>query len=167
MKIHQIEGGRGVKLHVREWGTPGGRPILLIHGWSQNHLCWAKQYESPLAEEFRVIALDLRGHGMSEGPLEPALYTDGDNWADDIAAVIGGLMLDGVTLVGWSYGGFVICDFVRKYGQERIAGINLVDAAVMLGERAFGTVIGPGFLDHARGVRGGRADRDRSDSRVS
>ena len=51
-------------------------------------------------------------------------------------------------LVGWSYGAFVICDYVRAYGQDRIAAINFVEGAVKLGEAAFGTLIGPGFLDH-------------------
>jgi pimeloyl-ACP methyl ester carboxylesterase len=45
-----VKGGDGLNLHVREWGRRTGMPILLIHGWSQNHLCWTKQYESgPLA----------------------------------------------------------------------------------------------------------------------
>ncbi len=51
-------------------------------------------------------------------------------------------------LVGWSYGPFVICDYVRAHGQDRIAAINFVEGAVKLGEAAFGTLIGPGFLDH-------------------
>ena len=51
-------------------------------------------------------------------------------------------------LVGWSYGAFVICDYVRAYGQDRIAAIDFVEGAVKLGEAAFGTLIGPGFLDH-------------------
>ena len=76
-QIHTVTGGGGVQLHVREWGDPEGPPILLIHGWSQNHLCWAKQYESALRDEFRIVAYDLRGHGMSDAPLEPEHYTDG------------------------------------------------------------------------------------------
>ena len=51
-------------------------------------------------------------------------------------------------LVGWSYGAFVICDYVRTYGQDRIAAVNFVEGAVKMGEAAFGTLIGPGFLDH-------------------
>ena len=68
MKLHSVIGGGGVKLHVREWGESSAPAILLIHGWSQNHLCWRKQYESELAEEFRLVAFDLRGHGMSDAP---------------------------------------------------------------------------------------------------
>ena len=152
MKIHTVKGGGGVNLHVREWGKLTGVPILLIHGWSQNHLCWAKQYESELQNEFRTVALDLRGHGMSDAPLQSEQYTDGDKWADDIAAVIDELALDRPTLVGWSYGGFIISDYVRKYGQGKIAGINFVGAAVVLGAKAFGPLIGPGFLENAPGA---------------
>ena len=116
MEIHTVTGGGGLRLHVREWGKPDGPPILFIHGWSQNHLCWAKQYESALADEFRLVAYDLRGHGMSEAPLEPEHYTDGKLWADDVAAIIDQLRLDRPVLVGWSYGAFVICDYVRAHG---------------------------------------------------
>jgi non-heme chloroperoxidase len=51
-------------------------------------------------------------------------------------------------LVGWSYGGFVICDYLRAHGQDRIGAIDLVGGVVTLGQAAFGTLIGPGFLDH-------------------
>ena len=148
MQIHTVTGGGGVRLHVREWGNADGPPILFIHGWSQNHLCWDKQYESALRDEFRLVAFDLRGHGMSEAPPGPESYTDGGLWADDLAAVIDGLGLEHVVLAGWSYGAFVICDYLRAYGQGRVAAVNFVEGAVKLGEAAFGTLIGPGFLDH-------------------
>ena len=148
MKTYTVRGGGGLRLHVREWGKANGPPILLIHGWSQNHLSWAKQYESSLADEFRLVAFDLRGHGMSEAPLEPEHYTAGELWADDVAAIIDELRLDQPVLVGWSYGAFVISDYVRAHGQDRVTAINFVEGAVRLGEASFGTLIGPGFLDH-------------------
>ena len=152
MKVHTVRGGGGLKLHVREWGKSDAPSILFIHGWSQSHLCWVKQYESALADEFRLVAFDLRGHGMSEAPLEPEHYTDGMRWADDVAAILDELRLERPVLVGWSYGAFVVADYVRAYGQERIAAINLVEGTVKLGEAAFGTLIGPGFLDHFAGA---------------
>jgi pimeloyl-ACP methyl ester carboxylesterase len=146
--IHEVQGGGGLRLHVREWGRVDGPPVLFIHGLSQSHLCWARQYQSALADEFRLVAYDLRGHGMSQAPLEPGHYSDAKLWADDVAAIIDQLGLDRPVLVGWSYGGFVICDYLRAHGQDRIAAIDFVAGGVKLGQAAFGTLIGPGFLDH-------------------
>ena len=73
-------------------------------------------------------------------------------WADDIAAIIDHLGLEQPVLVGWSYAGFIICDYIRAYGQDAIAGINFVGAAVTLDRAAFGTLIGPGFLDYVPGA---------------
>jgi non-heme chloroperoxidase len=152
MKTHTVAGGGGLQLHVREWGPADRPPILFIHGWSQNHLCWDKQYQSALRDEFRLVAYDLRGHGMSQAPLEREHYTDAKLWADDLAAIIDQLGLARPVLVGWSYGAFVICDYVREYGQDRIAAIDFVEGAVKLGQAAFGTLIGPGFLGHFAGA---------------
>lgn len=152
METHTVVGGGGLRLHVREWGRADGPPILFIHGWSQSHMCWQRQYNSELADEFRLVAYDLRGHGMSEMPGEPEQYTHGPLWADDIAAIIAQLGLDRPVLVGWSYGPFVIADYIRAHGQERIAALNYVGGAVKLGAAAFGSLIGPGFLDHFRGA---------------
>ncbi|HTP23391.1 MAG TPA: alpha/beta hydrolase [Solirubrobacteraceae bacterium] len=152
MKTYTVPGGGGLRLHVREWGNPDGPPIVFIHGWSQSHLCWHKQVSSPLRDEFRLVAFDLRGHGMSEAPLQSQHYTHAGLWAYDLAAVIDELRLKRPTLVGWSYGAFVVCDYVRAYGQDEISGINLVAGAVKLGAASFGTLIGPGFLDHFAGA---------------
>jgi non-heme chloroperoxidase len=147
-KIHTVQGGGGLRLHVREWGKADGPPILFIHGFSQSHLCWAKQYQSTLADQFRLVAYDLRGHGMSEAPLEPEHYSDGELWADDVVAIVEQLRLDRPVLVGWSYGGFIICDYLRAHGQDRIGAVDFVAGATKLGQAAFGTLIGPGFLNH-------------------
>jgi non-heme chloroperoxidase len=137
---------------VREWGQADAPAILFIHGWSQNHLCWRKQYDSQLADAFHLVAFDLRDHGMSEAPEAKEHYTDSQLWADDIAAIVEQLNLKHPVLVGWSYGGFVVCDYIRAYGQDAIAGINFVGAAVRLDSAAFGVLIGPGFLDHVPGA---------------
>ncbi|MGE3875852.1 MAG: alpha/beta fold hydrolase [Parvibaculaceae bacterium] len=152
MKIHAVTGGGGVKLHVREWGKADAPAILFIHGWSQNHLCWRRQFESELADEFRLVAFDLRGHGMSDMPMPTENYTNPQVWANDVAAVIDELGLGPVIIVGWSYAGFVICDYIRSYGEDAIAGVNFAGAAVTLDAAAFGTLIGPGFLDHVPGA---------------
>jgi pimeloyl-ACP methyl ester carboxylesterase len=144
---YEVRGGRDVRLHVAEWGDANGPAILFVHGWSQSHLCWRRQLESALADDFRLVALDLRGHGMSQKPAAPDPYTDGRAWADDVAAVIDELSLDRPVLVVWSYGGFVVGDYVRAYGDERIGAVDLVGAAVMLTPTF--DHLGPGLLANA------------------
>jgi pimeloyl-ACP methyl ester carboxylesterase len=135
---------------VAEGGNPSGPPIVLVHGWSQSHLCWERQLRGALAADFRLVAPDLRGHGMSEKPAEPERYADPRLWADDLAAVLDDLDLDRPVLVAWSYAGFVVCDYVRAYGDERIAAVDLVGAAVML--RPTFDHLGPGLLENAVGA---------------
>jgi pimeloyl-ACP methyl ester carboxylesterase len=144
---HEVRGGGGLALDVREWGDPQGPPVVLIHGWSQCQLCWSRQVTGPLAGELRIVTFDLRGHGGSAQPLDAASYTDARLWADDLAAVIDHLGLDRPVLVGWSYGGFVATDYLRAYGADGIAGLNLVGGAVL--RTAAFDHIGPGLLDNA------------------
>src|SRR4030095_14483325 len=66
MKHQTITGGGGVQLHLVETGNPNGRPILFIHGFSQCWLAWSRQLTSDLTDRYRLVAMDLRGHGLSE-----------------------------------------------------------------------------------------------------
>jgi non-heme chloroperoxidase len=143
----EVRGGGGLGLHVREWGDPAGPPIVFVHGWSQCQLCWSRQTGGALAEDFRIVAFDLRGHGESEKPEDPAAYLDARLWADDLAAVVEQVAPARPVLVAWSYGGLVVADYLRAYGDEAIAGLNLVGGAVML-KPSFDH-IGPGFLENA------------------
>ena len=132
MKSYTIKGGGGTKLHVEETGNPHGRPILLIHGFSQSRLCWNKQFHSSLAHGHRLVRLDNRGHGLSEKP--KGAYGDSKLWAEDVNAIIGELGLKSPILSGWSYGGVIICDYVRSYGEASLGGIQFVGAVTKLGD---------------------------------
>lgn len=145
---YDVRGGEGIRLHAGEWGNPQGPPVLFIHGWSASHICWAHQLGGQLAERFRLVAFDNRGHGMSEKPLGADSYRDPQLWADDLAAVIDQLGLDRPVLVAWSYGGFIVTDYIRAYGEDRIGAVDLVGAAVMMKPPTFDH-IGPGFLGNA------------------
>lgn len=131
MRTHRITGHGGVTLFVRDSGPEDAPPIILIHGWSQASLAWAKQ--APLAEEFRLIAPDLRGHGLSDKPDAPEAYNTSQPWADDIAAIIATLALEKPALIGWSMGSWVVGDYLRCHGPQSLAGIGLVGGAVCSG----------------------------------
>ena len=73
-------------MHVVETGNPRGRPIVFIHGLSQCWLQWSRQMNSSLVDDHRLVALDMRGHGLSDKPRHG--YDDSKQWADDIDAVI-------------------------------------------------------------------------------
>ncbi|MDF9746807.1 alpha/beta fold hydrolase [Natrinema salsiterrestre] len=145
MKEHTVTGGGGIELHVEERGNADGRPILFIHGYTQSRRSWTKQLESTLADDFRLVAMDNRGHGQSEKP--ESAYAESELWADDVQRVIETLELDRPVLVGWSYGGLIISDYLEKYGDEQIAGINLVGAISKNGTDDAMAVIGEEFVE--------------------
>lgn len=148
---YDVRGGGGVTLHSREWGDRTGPSILFVHGWSQSQLCWSRQTASDLASTFRIVTFDIRGHGMSEKPPEPEQYTDPQVWADDLAAIIQQTGLDRPVLVASSYGGYIVTDYVRAYGDDALAGIVLVGGAVLMTPPSFNH-IGPGLLENAEGA---------------
>jgi non-heme chloroperoxidase len=117
-----------VMISAQEWGNPGGLEILMIHGFSQSHLSWSRQFGSALAKSFRIITYDIRGHGGSEKPLDAAHYRDHKRWAEELNAVMEGAKLKRPILVGWSYGGRIIVEYLMEYGDKNIAGINFVGA---------------------------------------
>jgi non-heme chloroperoxidase len=140
-----ITAGGGVRLHVVETGNPAGRPILLIHGFSQSCLTWRRQMSSDLPRDYRLVAMDLRGHGQSDKPREG--YEDRMLWADDIAALMRELRLAQPVLCGWSYGSIVILDYVRQYGEDAIGGLIFVDALTKLGSGEALSVLTPELLN--------------------
>ena len=91
----------GCQLHYEDYGH--GTPVLLIHGLGSSTLDW--QFQIPvLSAQYRVLALDVRGHGRSDKPHERYRMVD---FADDVAALIEHLQLPPVHLVGISMGGMI------------------------------------------------------------
>jgi pimeloyl-ACP methyl ester carboxylesterase len=88
-------------------------------------LSWSEQLVSGLRHRYRLVAMDLRGHGESDKPQTG--YDDSSLWAEDIAATIDALSLDHPILCGWSYGPLVMLDYIRRYGESRIGGLHFVD----------------------------------------
>src|SRR3989304_7031405 len=84
-----------------------GQAVVMIHGTSLSSLSFRKQFESPLGERYRLIAIDLPGHGMSDNALEPEkTYTLPGN-ADILVSFVKQLGLQKAVFVGWSLGAYV------------------------------------------------------------
>lgn len=141
----------GTAIAYRVVGDPGAQPLVLVHGWSQSAACWGPELLAELAERFRVIAVDLRGHGHSDVP--ESGYDSAEQWADDLTAVLDDVgVREGALLLGWSYGGIVVSDYVAARGVDRVAGIVLCGAVTSV-SRSAGGAIGPAMLE----VTGGGA----------
>ena len=112
----------GAKIFYEEQGK--GKTILLVHGWQCSGKFWQKNVPE-LAKNFRVITVDLRGHGNSSKILSGHTI---HQYATDIRTLIETLQLRNVTLAGWSLGGPVVLTYWHKYTKDsRLSGIVLVD----------------------------------------
>ena len=101
----------------------GGRDVLFVHGYSQSSLAWLKQVTGPLAERHRLVTYDMRGHGASDKPTDPAFYREPWRWSGELQAVIDAAGLDRPVIVTWSYAGRVVLDFFAERGVERVGGV--------------------------------------------
>lgn len=110
----------GITLSFNDQGT--GLPIIFLHAFPLNRTLWAEQEEA-LSSQFRVITIDLRGHGESDAPLWH--YTL-DQAADDVRGLLDHLSLQQAVFVGLSMGGYLLFAFYRKYA-ERVKGMVLAD----------------------------------------
>src|SRR5262245_4943283 len=114
-----------VRIAYRVWGTAGQPGIALIHG-SNAHLEWWRFVAPFLADQFRVVALDLSGNGDS-GWRE---RYSGEDFADEVWAVCQAAGLGEMPfVVGHSFGGFVALETGHKYG-DRLGGLILADFTI-------------------------------------
>ena len=141
MAIRETVSADGTTLVYRTFGHAQARPLVLIHGWTQSSRCWGDHVLTALSERYRVIAVDLRGHGYSDVPASG--YDDSASWAADVDAV---LTAEGITsgavLLGWSYGGLVICDYLAAHGTTAVDGVVFVGAITSIGRGEAGGRVG-------------------------
>jgi len=129
--LTHVTAAGGGRLAVRESGPDGAPPVVLVHGWAQTGAVW----DLP---GFRTYAVDLRGHGESD---DFGDYRDSARWAADLEAVLG--HTGPATVVGWSYGGLVITDYLRFHGTAGIDALVFVSAITEIGRGRPGGVTGP------------------------
>jgi pimeloyl-ACP methyl ester carboxylesterase len=140
MEAFTITSADGVELAATIHGQ-GPLALLFVHGFNQSQLAWVKQVADPkLLEQCRLVTFDLRGHGASSKPVDAAAYNDPALWAADIDAVMQAAGLVKPIMVGWSYAGRVITDYIRGRGTDRLGGINFIGAVL----KADGKMMGHG-----------------------
>ena len=110
----------GMTLAFNDRGT--GLPIVFLHAFPLNRTMWAKQ-EDALSSQFRVITIDLRGHGESDAPL---WHYSLDQAADDVHGLLDYLSIRQAVFVGLSMGGYILFAFHRKFA-DRVNGMVLAD----------------------------------------
>ncbi|EPC4043286.1 alpha/beta fold hydrolase [Enterobacter mori] len=117
----------GVNIFYKDWGPKEAQPIVFHHGWPLSADDWDNQMLFFLAEGYRVIAIDRRGHGRSDQVSEGH---DMDHYASDASAVVESLDLRNAVHVGHSTGGGQVARYVAQYGQPqgRVAKAVLVSA---------------------------------------
>lgn len=113
----------GVNLYYEDQGQ--GVPLILVHGWNCSAQVWRKN--SPeLAKQFRVVTMDMRGHGNSVKTMAGQQVAQ---YARDVRALIEHLDLKDAVLAGWSLGGPVVLSYWEQYQTDsRLKGIGLIDA---------------------------------------
>jgi 3-oxoadipate enol-lactonase len=120
MNSRMIAPINGVNLAYTDQGQ--GLPVVFVHAFPLSRAMWAPQVEA-LAGRFRVITVDLRGHGESDAPLWR--YTL-DQFADDLRGLMDHLGLSKAVFVGLSMGGYTLFAFYRRY-PDRLKGLILAD----------------------------------------
>ncbi len=117
----------GVSIFFKDWGPRDAQPIMFHHGWPLSSDDWDAQMLFFLANGFRVVAHDRRGHGRSE---QVSDGHDMDHYAADAAAVAEHLDLRNAVHIGHSTGGGEVARYVAQHGipQGRVAKAVLVAA---------------------------------------
>jgi len=115
----------GTTIFYKDWGPKTAPPIVFHHGWPLSSDDWDAQMLYFLAEGYRVIAHDRRGHGRSSQVWDGH---DMDHYAADVAAVVSALDLRNAVHVGHSTGGGEAAHYAARHGRDRVAKLVLIGA---------------------------------------
>jgi len=123
MTTNYVTTADGVRIFYKDWGH--GIPIVFSHGWPLSADDWDAQMMFFLAQGYRVIAHDRRGHGRSS---QVSDGHDMNHYADDLAAVVDHLGLLDAIHIGHSTGGGEVVRYLARHGQGRAAKAVLIAA---------------------------------------
>jgi non-heme chloroperoxidase len=123
--MNTIASKEGVQIYFKDWGPKHARPLVFHHGWPLSSDDWDTQMLYFVANGYRVVAHDRRGHGRS------SQVSDGhdlDHYAADAFAVVEHLDLRNAIHIGHSTGGGEATRYVARYGKGRVAKLVLIGA---------------------------------------
>lgn len=123
IKVNDSHSTKPVEIFYEDWGH--GQPVVLIHGWPLSHEMWEYQINDLVDAGFRVITYDRRGFGKSS---KPHYGYDYETLTNDLRALLDGLDLQDVTLVGFSMGGGEVARYFSRYGGERVSRVALISS---------------------------------------
>ncbi|WP_062469537.1 alpha/beta fold hydrolase [Variovorax boronicumulans] len=117
----------GVQIFYKDWGPKSAQPLVFHHGWPLSADDWDAQLVFFLAQGYRVVAHDRRGHGRSS---QVSDGHDMDHYAADASAVVEHLDLKNSVHIGHSTGGGQVARYVARHGQPqgRVAKAVLISA---------------------------------------
>jgi pimeloyl-ACP methyl ester carboxylesterase len=121
----------GLKVRVVECGNPAAPAVLFIHGWGCSVYVFNRNLAVVADAGFRAVAVDLKGHGLSDKPLNSAGYSV-DSLVEHVRDIVDALELDQPTLVGHSLGGSLIYHFAARY-PERARSLALLSPVGLKG----------------------------------
>ena len=107
----------GLSIRAVESGDPNGPPVLLVPGWGCSVYAFRHNMPDLVAAGYRVIAVDLKGHGLSDKPVDPAEYTI-DSLVEHLRDILDALSLERPFLAGHSMGGSLLYHFASRYPQR-------------------------------------------------
>jgi non-heme chloroperoxidase len=118
-----IDGSDGAQLYYKDWGA--GPAVVFSHGWPLSADAWDVELKLLADNGFRAIAHDRRGHGRSE---HTWTGNDMDTYAADLAAVVNGLRLSDIVVVGHSTGGGEVLRYAVRHGAGRVRKVITIGA---------------------------------------
>jgi pimeloyl-ACP methyl ester carboxylesterase len=121
----------GTKIRVVERGEPTSPPVLLVHGWGCSAFVFRRNMPALANAGFRAIAVDLKGHGLSDKPIASSEYTI-DSLVVHLLEIVDALRLERPALAGHSLGGSLIYHFASKH-PERARCLGLLSPVGLTG----------------------------------
>jgi len=121
----------GLRIRVVERGDPAAPPVVFVHGWGCTAYIFRRNIPALADAGFRVLAFDLKGHGLSDKPADAEQYTI-DALVEHLRQVLDALGLERPALAGHSLGGSLIYHFAMRY-RARVQCLGLLSPVGLRG----------------------------------